>query len=291
MPKVIWLLWLQGIDEAPEIVRLCLDSWRRLNPDWEVRALDRKGLDGLIDLSAIPAANLERASPQALSDIARVRLLAAHGGVWTDASVFCTRPLDAWIWSELGGGFFAFAAPGRDRLISTWFLASAPGGPLISALDKAVVRYWSGPAFEHERRPRLTRNLEKLFGGSVASTRMWFMPAVREGLKLRPYFWLHYLFAETLRRDREAAAAWALAGKLPADGPHRLQAHGMDRASSPELRAEIEAAAQPMYKLDLRRASAALGSGGALDELVSRHAAARSRFAPAGHSARPDRGG
>jgi|WetSurMetagenome_2_1015567.scaffolds.fasta_scaffold75162_4 hypothetical protein len=276
LPKVIWFLWLQGLEQAPEIVRLCLDSWRRLNPGWEVRTLDRAALDGLIDLSAIPAANLESASPQALSDIARVRLLAAHGGVWADASVFCTQPLDDWLRAELGGGFFAFTAPGRDRLISTWFLASMAGGPLVSALDKAVLRYWSGPAFENDRRPRLARGLEKLFGGNVTSTRLWFTPAVREGLRLRPYFWLHYLFAETLRRDPEAAAAWASAGKRPADGPHRLQARGMDTVPGAELRAEIEGATQPMYKLDLRRASAAVGTGGALDELLVRH---RAQFA------------
>ena len=170
-PKLIWFLWLQGLNEAPEIVRLCLDSWRRCNPGWEVRTLDRAGLDRLIDLSVIPAASLESASPQALSDIARVRLLAAHGGVWADASAFCVQPLDDWIWSELGGGFFAFSAPGRDRLISSWFLASAAGGPLISALDAAVVRYWSGPAFQNGRRPRLARGLEKLLRGSVSANR------------------------------------------------------------------------------------------------------------------------
>jgi hypothetical protein len=161
VPKVVWFVWLQGLGEAPEIVRLCLESWRRCNPGWELRALGRADLDGLIDLSAIPEAALGSASFQTLSDIARVRLLAAHGGVWADATTFCRRPLDGWLWSELGGGLFAFTAPGRDRLISTWFLAPSPGGPLIRALDAAVVRYWSGPSFQNERRPRLLRRLSR----------------------------------------------------------------------------------------------------------------------------------
>jgi hypothetical protein len=196
--------------------------------------------------------------------------------VWADATTFCRRPLDGWLWSELGGGFFAFTAPGRDRLISTWFLASSPGGPLIRALDAAVVRYWSDPSFQNERRPRLLRRLEKLLGWSVASTRLWFTPAVREGLRLRPYFWLHYLFAETLRRDAKAAAAWRVAGKRSADGPHGLQRNGLAAEPSPELRAEIGAAVQPLYKLDLRGAAAALGTGGALDQLIGCHGEAPS---------------
>lgn len=267
LPKIIWFLWLQGLSEAPEIVRRCHDSWRRHNPGWELRTLDRAALDGLVDLDARLGPQLADISPQALSDIARIALLRAHGGVWADATTFCQRPLDDWLPSELGDGVFAFTRPGRDRLISSWFLAAAPDHPLIAAWDARVRRYWRGPPFQD--RPRLARALEKLLGANVEATRLWFAPAVREGLKVRPYFWLHYLFAETLRRDPAAAQAWARAGKRPSDGPHRLQREGMAAPVSPALRAEIEAASQPLYKLDLRRADQALGAGGALDLLLS----------------------
>jgi Capsular polysaccharide synthesis protein len=36
----IWMLWLQGWDNAPAIVRACLESWRGRNPGWRVEALD-----------------------------------------------------------------------------------------------------------------------------------------------------------------------------------------------------------------------------------------------------------
>lgn len=280
LPKIIWFLWLQGLSEAPEIVRRCHDSWRRHNPDWELRTLDRAALGRLIDLDALLGRQLSAISPQALSDIARVGLLAAHGGVWADASTFCQRPLDDWLPGELGGGLFAFTRPGRDRLISSWFLASTPAHPLTTAWDAQVRRYWRGPPFQD--RPQLARALEKLSGGSVAATRMWFLPLVRDGLKVRPYYWLHYLFAETLRRDPAAAAAWTRAGKRSADGPHRLQFEGMAKPASPGLRAEIEAASTPLHKLDLRGAAAALGAGGALDLLLSRSEAGDAEVVPPG---------
>jgi hypothetical protein len=280
LPKIIWFLWLQGLSEAPEIVRRCHESWRRRNPDWELRTLDRPDLGRLLDLDALLGPQLATISPQALSDIARVGLLAAHGGVWADASTFCQRPLDDWLPGELGGGFFAFTRPGRDRLISSWFLAGARGHPLTAAWEAQVRRYWEGPPFQD--RPRLAHALEKLLGGSVAATGLWLTPLVRQGLKVRPYYWLHYLFAETLRRDRGAAEAWAQAGKRPADGPHRLQHEGVARPASLALRAEIEAGSQPLYKLDLRGAAAALGAGGALDLLMSRGETGNAEVAPPG---------
>lgn len=249
-------------------MRRCHESWLRHNRSWELRTLDRQDLDRLVDLHAIAGSHLAEITPQALSDIARVALLEAHGGVWADATTFCCRPLDDWLPDALGGGFFAFARPGRDRLISSWFLASSDGHPLTTAWAREVRRYWRGTAFQS--RPRIGRALDKLLGGSVDATGLWLTPAIRDGLKLRPYYWLHYLFAEALRRDRRAAEAWASAGKRPADGAHRLQHEGMARPAGPDLRAEIEAAGQPLYKLDAGKAAEALGAGGALDLLLAR---------------------
>jgi mannosyltransferase OCH1-like enzyme len=41
LPRVIWMLWLQGWHQAPELVRACAETWRRRNPGWTVRRLDR----------------------------------------------------------------------------------------------------------------------------------------------------------------------------------------------------------------------------------------------------------
>ncbi|MGH6952032.1 MAG: capsular polysaccharide synthesis protein, partial [Vitreimonas sp.] len=29
LPRIVWTLWLQGWDAAPETARACLASWRR----------------------------------------------------------------------------------------------------------------------------------------------------------------------------------------------------------------------------------------------------------------------
>ena len=40
VPKIIWSYWHSGEADAPETAARCFDSWRRLNPGWELRVLD-----------------------------------------------------------------------------------------------------------------------------------------------------------------------------------------------------------------------------------------------------------
>jgi hypothetical protein len=41
--------------------------------------------------------------------------------------------LDAWLGKVVGAGFFAFSMEGRDRLISSWFVAAVPHSVLLGA--------------------------------------------------------------------------------------------------------------------------------------------------------------
>jgi hypothetical protein len=277
LPKIIWTFWLQGWDEAPEIVWQCRKSWERLNPDWDFRALDMRAAERYVDLAKVLGPNRATASPQAISDILRMNLLADRGGVWVDATVFCCRSLESWIETAFKSGFFVFTNPGPDRLISSWFVASSPANPLTCAVRNAVDRYWSEREFQNARRPRLEKRLGKILGRNPRLAQLWLSAAVKDGLKLHPYFWLHYLFAQTVRDDASARAVWAEAGQRDASGPCRLQQFGFSKPPDATLAAEIDHASQPLYKLDARAAAAASGTGGALDYLL---ASRRSRSIP-----------
>ena len=39
VPKIVWFSWLQGLDKAPEVVRVCLASQKRHLPDYELKTL------------------------------------------------------------------------------------------------------------------------------------------------------------------------------------------------------------------------------------------------------------
>jgi mannosyltransferase OCH1-like enzyme len=44
IPKIIWSFW-DG--EQPPIVKACIDSWRRMAPDYEIRILDKESTKDL----------------------------------------------------------------------------------------------------------------------------------------------------------------------------------------------------------------------------------------------------
>lgn len=114
LPKIIWMLWLQGWDHAPRIVQACRRSWEVTNAGWTIRCLDRLSAAAFMDCGETHASLADPGlPPEACSDRVRMALLAQHGGVWADATVYCLRPLDDWLFNVLESGFFAFDRPAR----------------------------------------------------------------------------------------------------------------------------------------------------------------------------------
>ena len=47
-PKIVWILWFQGWDQAPELVLKVRDSWKYHNPNWEIKELDDNRIKEII---------------------------------------------------------------------------------------------------------------------------------------------------------------------------------------------------------------------------------------------------
>jgi hypothetical protein len=236
IPRVIQSLWLQGLGQAPDLVRLNLARWSMLNPGHRLQVLELGDVEALFEGLDLP---IGRIPAQALSDLVRTRLLLAHGGVWADATVFPVRPLDDWLPRVVtDAGFFAFERPGRDRIIASWFLAAAPGTLLMRELWAEAARYWSRPRRLAEGRPR---DPVRAVSPEQASASDSF-----------PYFWFHYLFQYVVETNGEARALWRRSKRLPAKPPHRLQSL-FARNPRPKASAVLKAAhAAPVQKLDWR---------------------------------------
>jgi hypothetical protein len=216
IPRTIWCVWFQGWDNAPPIIRACAATWRQHNPDWRINYLSRPQLsyylrdfEALFGDKDIPFA--------ALSNIVRTSLLSRFGGVWVDASCYCLRPVNEWIYLACEPtGFFAFDRPAPDRLLASWFLASALGSPLVNRLDDAVTLYWSDRRAEPD-----------------------------------DYFWFHYLFGDLCNSDPEFQHRWDLVPKLSAAGPHCFAPYDehMLKPISHTHRLIVETAQVPVLKL------------------------------------------
>lgn len=267
IPKTIWFLWFQGLDNAPYVVRKCYESWVARNPGWRVVILDETALASVasVDYSAGNIASLSR---QHQADLLRLDLLAHHGGVWADATCFCVRPLDDWLVPSMESGFFAFDRPRPNRIISNWFLAAAPGNVLASRMFDQMLAHWGGRRFRNDQRRFLVRTLTRLLSGSARARGWWFSPVLRDWLAISPYFAFMYRFEKLVREDPDCADIWRRTPKISAVGPHRLYRAGLLSPASAGLRAEIDSREVPVYKAAWDLGGQEIPGGSALGYLL-----------------------
>lgn len=211
LPRIVWALWFQGEENAPEIVRCCLASWRRLNPGWQVIVLNRSTLARYADVG-LSQATFESLGVQMQANLVRLALLLRHGGVWADATTLCVRPLDEVIHELVEpSGFFAFTNISRERMLSNWFLAALPQHPIVEGLHTRLIGYFSAhpPQGHVHRWQRLLHKLAReAFKVHPAATRLWLSRPVIALTGRYPYFLFHYTFADLLARDQSFRALW-----------------------------------------------------------------------------------
>lgn len=93
--KIIWQYWAQGYEQVPEIVRQCLDSIDRWAGDYKIIRLSDTNLSEYLDIPVFVQQKRSLFSIAHFSDLLRLMLLKAYGGVWLDATVFLSGPIPA----------------------------------------------------------------------------------------------------------------------------------------------------------------------------------------------------
>lgn len=236
VPKSIYSLWLQGREAAPQLVRLNFSRWATLNPDYRFKVFDQNDVNILLEGADLPVDTL---TPQALSDVLRARVLLDRGGIWVDASLFPVKPLDQWLPGVLTKvGFFAFERPAADRLISSWFLATAPNHPILRGWWQEITRFWSKP---RELIPGTPDNPVLCVSDEEATANDEYR-----------YFWFHYLFQYLVETRSELAELWGDCIKCSAEPPHQLQFLLAKNKHPLEAEVRAAAAAAPVQKLNWR---------------------------------------
>jgi hypothetical protein len=199
LERTVWLLWLQGWDQAPWLALRAAESWEINNPTWNVERLSLDNLGDYVSDVEYIYDQSKTMSPQWIADIVRVSLLKNHGGLWADATMFCMQPLDPWVHDAVapagiwmyhgrGAGMSAGAGP------TIWMIASQRDSLAIDRWKRACDDYWA-------------RNSEP-----------------------QTYFWLDGLFRELYESDAEFRNTWLRAPYLYCDT--RGQAHTLARGRS-----------------------------------------------------------
>ena len=223
LPKIFWIYWHQGWNNAPYIAKKCLQSWKAHNKDWDIRPLDSSSLSKYVMLDGyIPDIESKHMSLTAFSNIVRITLLKEIGGVWVDSTCFCMRPLDEWLPEKLSQGFFAFSSPSPSKKVASWFLAGDNHNRIIAEWFSRTVEYW-----DFHNRPH-------------------------------KHFWFHSLFNALYDENTDFQRTWDQTPKVSCDldkkdGPHKLVPYGKVLPSPimPEIQKVIDNKEVPLFKLSV----------------------------------------
>lgn len=149
--NVLWFCWLQGIENAPLIVRVCLDSIIRNLPEKEIRIVDESNRKQYVSLPVHIEKRWKKGQipPAQFSDLLRLELLIKYGGSWLDSTVLCTgfnsskvQGLKACLDADLF--FFQFKKSENAPFagISNWFITSCKNNPLLMTLRDMLYAFW-----------------------------------------------------------------------------------------------------------------------------------------------------
>eukprot|EP00927_Polykrikos_kofoidii_P040302 TRINITY_DN34485_c0_g2_i1.p1 TRINITY_DN34485_c0_g2~~TRINITY_DN34485_c0_g2_i1.p1 ORF type:complete len:449 (+),score=53.59 TRINITY_DN34485_c0_g2_i1:90-1436(+) len=139
--RTIWGYWAQGYDAMPAFMKLCVDTWRRHNPRWDVRILQKSTILYYLSEVELPNRFMHMLSHQTASDCVRLALLSRYGGIWMDVNILLLTDLDSLCWDEIAyehrdAAVFYHPHYGTDALfkkdlVESWFLAARPGNPFF----------------------------------------------------------------------------------------------------------------------------------------------------------------
>lgn len=93
IPNVIWTFW-DG--DPPSLVKKCIKSWEKYNPECEIIILNKKNIEKYLPEVDFYKMKHVNDMIQRYSDYVRVWVLAKYGGIWLDGSVICQKSFD-WV--------------------------------------------------------------------------------------------------------------------------------------------------------------------------------------------------
>lgn len=97
--KIIWQYWGQGVQDnsLPEVVKICFNSVDKHKDEFQVIRLDDTNYSEYIDFPEFVQEKVKSGQFKRtfFSDLLRLALLDTYGGVWLDATILQTGPLDS----------------------------------------------------------------------------------------------------------------------------------------------------------------------------------------------------
>lgn len=143
--KTFWVCWLQGIKNAPDLVKVCVESVKKNMPEgFDLVLLDEDNLRKYVKLPQYILDKFRKGiiTKTHFSDIIRSEILYMYGGCWIDATVYCSGKIPTCM---VSGELFLFQWSIMDRsvlTISSWWIYAKKGSKLFRDIRNLLYNYW-----------------------------------------------------------------------------------------------------------------------------------------------------
>lgn len=145
----IWICWFQGIENAPDIVKKCYNSVKNNLSNKEIILITEKNMS---DYVSFPDYIMKKwkagiITNTHMTDLLRLELLSKYGGMWLDATVFCSRKIEEIPEYYFNSNLFMYQClkPGRDghaTYISSWLISAKSNNKILMATQYLCYEYW-----------------------------------------------------------------------------------------------------------------------------------------------------
>lgn len=158
--KIIWQYWAQGFENAPDIIKKCLNSVNQFAPDYTIIRLNDENLHEYLTIPDFIIAKREKMTTAHFSDILRLMLLKTYGGIWMDATIMLTGPIpleyatcDLFAfqrdpaephfryWKEVNRYYFGWVRNFHVNMLNS-FIVAKKGNYIISQLCDLIMMWW-----------------------------------------------------------------------------------------------------------------------------------------------------
>ena len=92
----IYYGWLQGEENLPLLARCCYNSWKMNAGAYKITFIDEKNYSDYVEIPQYIYEKFKagKMKPAHFTDVIRINLLERYGGLWLDATILMTEPLE-----------------------------------------------------------------------------------------------------------------------------------------------------------------------------------------------------
>lgn len=150
----VWICWFQGVDNAPPLVKSCINSVKKNIPNKKVIVLDNTNIDKYVEFPDYIIKKRKKGliGDALYSDLIRLQLLNKYGGLWVDSTVYMTDTVKDEFFEQELFVFKEISLFQKEELpirASNWLIYSCSNNNILMLTERLLLEYW-----KREKYPR-----------------------------------------------------------------------------------------------------------------------------------------